>query len=99
MDARVHAARDAESSKHDEPIRPRVRLSVTDDLAVGIDIDGLGLQHVKMLWRPHTEANVALKVPRLVVMSLLGWAVLGKVFRRPHDELCFVCRVGHPLRI
>lgn len=99
MDARVHTARDTEPSKHNEPIRPRVRLSVTDDLAVDIDVDGLGLQHVKMLGRSHTEANVALKVARLVVMSLLARAMLGEVFRRSHDELCFVCWVGHPLRV
>lgn len=64
-----------------------------------IDIDGLGLQHVKMLWRSHTEANVALKVSGLVVMPLLARAMLGEVFRRSHDKLCFVCWTGHPLRV
>lgn len=64
-----------------------------------IDVDGLGLQHVKMLRRSHTEANVALKVSRLVVMPLLARAMLGEVFCRSHDKLCFVCWVGHPLRV
>lgn len=99
MNASVHTARDAEPSKVNESIRPRIRLSVTDDLAVDIDVDGLGLQHVKMFWRSHAEANVALKVSRLVVMPLFARAMLGKVFRRSHDKLCLVCWVGHPLGI
>lgn len=64
-----------------------------------IDVDGLGLQHVKMLWRSHAKANVALEVTRLVVMPLFAGAVLRKVFRGSHDELCFVCWISHPLRV
>jgi hypothetical protein len=66
---------------------------------VGIDVDGLGLHHVKVFWRSHAEADVALKVAGLVVMPLFARAVLGEVFRGSHDELCFVCWVGHPPRV
>lgn len=60
-----------------------------------VDVDGQGLQHVKVLGRSHAEADVALKVARLVVVPLFAGAVLRKVFGGPHDELGLVCGIRH----
>lgn len=95
----LHTAGDAEPSKHDESIRPRVWLSITDCVSMGIDVDGLGLQHVKVLRRPHAKADVTLEVARLVVMPLFARTVLCKVFRCSHDELSLVCWISHPLGV
>lgn len=51
-----------------------------------------------MLGHPHAEADVALKVARLVVLALLAGPVLREVLGCPHDELELVQRVGHFLR-
>lgn len=94
----LDAALDTEASQHDLPVRV-VRLSVSHDTSVQVDVSGLWLEHVEVIRTSHAEANIALEVARFVVVSLFTRAVLRKVFGGPHDELSLVNGVSHPLRV
>lgn len=59
----------------------------------------LGLQHIKVFGSADSEADVALKVSRLIVVAFFTRSVLWKVLGGSHDELSLVGRISHVLRL
>lgn len=66
---------------------------------MSVDIGILRLQHVKVVRRADAEADVALKVARLIVVTLFAGSVLRKVLGRSHDKLSLVTGICHMLRV
>lgn len=99
MYALADAAVYAESTKHHLPVDTRIGVPSADYAACCIDEGGLRLQHVKVVWRAHSKADVALKVSRPIVVALLARAMLRKVLGGSHHELGHIDRIGHLSRL
>lgn len=99
MQARADAAFYTEATERDQGIRLGRRLAVDDDAATGVDVGELCLQGVETVRGAHTEADVALEVPGMVLRGFLARAVLREVLGSVHNKLELVRRVGEGLRI
>ena len=95
MQALADAALDTEAPERDLPVDASNWVSVSKEATVAIEIGILRLQHIKVVGRPNTEANVALKVARFIVAILLAGFVLRKLVDSPHDKLNLVTCIGH----
>lgn len=99
VEALTNTALDAEPAKSNLSVVARLRVAVSDQTSLGVDVGVLRLHHVKVLRGADAEADVALKVSGLVVVSLFTGAVLGKVLGGAHDKLSLVGRVRHVLGV
>ncbi len=95
----ANTALNAETSEGDLPVSAKLRVAISHQPAMMVDVGMLRLQHVEVLGRADAEADVALKVSRLIVVTLFAGAMLGKVLGSSHDKLSLVSRVGHALRV
>lgn len=99
VEALANTALDAEAPEGDLPVSARLRVAISHQTAVRVDVRMLRLQHVKMLGRANSKADVAFKVPRLVIVTFFARTMLGKILGSSHDKLSFVVRVSHALRV
>lgn len=95
MEALANTTLDAEAPESDLSVSARLRVAISHQAAVVVDIGMLRLQHVKVLRRADSEAYVALKVSWLIVVTLFAGSVLRKVLGSSHDKLRLVICVGH----
>ena len=99
MEAFANTALNAETPEGDLLVSAKLRVAISDKTAMGVDVGMLGLQHVKVLGRADSKADVAFKVSRLVVVTFFAGTMLRKILGSSHDKLGFVVRVSHALRV
>ena len=79
-----------ESPQHNLEVGSRISVPFRDDEAEGINIRRLRLQHVEIVGRLHSKADVAFEVARSEIVAAIARPVLWEVPSRSHDELGFV---------
>lgn len=87
-------ALDTESSESDQLVS-LIGVAVLHHAPLLVEPRCLWLMHVEVLRGAYTEADVALKIARLVILALLAWPVLGEVLGRSRDKLELVCWRRH----
>lgn len=99
MEAFFHPTLNAEAAEGNFVVATRNWIAFRHNMAVGVNPSMLRLEHVEVVCRADLEADIALKVSRLVVVALFARAMLGEVFGCAHHKLGLVRLIGHALRI